>query len=71
MEVFYIIKIFFLTALAFIVAILWTPFLTYFLYKYKIGKQIRDKEAAPIFWEMHKKKAGTPTMGGILIWATV
>lgn len=25
----------------------------------------------PIFSELHKKKAGTPTMGGIIVWATV
>jgi len=44
--------------------------LTHFLYKYRLGKGIRDAKAAPIFASMHKNKAGTPTMGGILIWGT-
>src|SRR3989339_387728 len=42
MDNFSIIKIFILTALSFSVAMLWTPLLTHFLYKYKIKKQIRD-----------------------------
>lgn len=48
-----------------------TPLLTYFLYKYKCGKQIRHSANSPIYEEMHKSKAGTPTMGGILIWLSV
>ena len=71
MELLAIIKIFFLTTLAFVAAILWTPLLTHFLYKYKLGKQIRDAKSAPIFSALHQGKAGTPTMGGILVWATV
>ncbi len=48
----------------------WTPFLTHILYKYRLGKGIRDAKEAPIFASMHQKKAGTPTMGGVLIWGT-
>lgn len=48
----------------------WTPALTHFLYKYKLVKQIRT-EGAPIFKQLHQKKEGTPTMGGVLIWGTV
>lgn len=66
-----VIKIFFITFLSFIVAMAWTPLLTHFLYKYKLGKQIRASERAPIFSGLHQKKSGTPTMGGILIWVTV
>jgi phospho-N-acetylmuramoyl-pentapeptide-transferase len=55
--------------IAFLIAMVLTPFLIKFLYKYRLGKQIRS-EGAPIFSEMHKKKEGTPTMGGILIWLT-
>ena len=40
------------------------------LHKYKLGKQLRT-EGAPIFNQLHKSKEGTPTMGGVLIWATV
>ncbi len=65
-----IIKIFSLTVLSFVVTILWTPALTHFLYKYKLGKKIRDDKAAPIFSSLHQKKSGTPVMGGLLIWVT-
>jgi len=67
---FFVIKIFFLTFVSFAVAMLWTPLLTAFLYKYKLGKQIRSSESAPIMAALHQKKSGTPSMGGILIWLT-
>jgi len=70
METFYIIKIFFLTTISFVIAMAWTPFLTHILYKYKLGKTIRDANDAPIMAELHKHKSGTPTMGGVLIWVT-
>lgn len=63
-------KIFLLATLAFVVTILWTPALTHFLYKYKLGKSIRVDPNTPIFSTMHEKKSGTPTMGGLLIWVT-
>ena len=68
---FAVIKILSLTAIAFVLAILWTPALTHFLYKYRLGKSIRSSDEAPIFSKMHEKKSGTPTMGGLLIWMTV
>ncbi len=68
---FQIIKILFLTSASFAFAILCTPLLTHFLYKYKLGKQIRNAGATPIFSALHAHKAGTPTMGGILIWGTL
>ena len=58
-----------LTSIAFAVAFLGTPLLTHFLFKYRLGKQIRA-EGAPIFTNIHSGKEGTPTMGGILIWGT-
>lgn len=71
MDTFSVIKILFLTALAFIVALLSTPILTHFMYKYKWGKNIRTADSgAPIMSQLHAHKAGTPTMGGILIWVT-
>lgn len=66
-----IIKIFFLATLAFLVAFFLTPFWTHILYKYKLGKQIRTSENAPVYSSLHQKKAGTPTMGGVLVWGTV
>lgn len=68
---FLVIKIIGFSALAFIVAIAWTPLLAHFLYKYRLGKQIRSADNAPVFARLHAGKAGTPTMGGILIWVTV
>ena len=59
-----------LTSASFAVAFFASPLLTHFLFKYKLGKQIRT-EGAPIFAKMHGAKEGTPTMGGILIWGTV
>lgn len=70
MHYFPIVKIFILTTTAFALAILWTPLLTHFLYKYKLGKQIRSAEDAPIYSRMHSSKSGTPTMGGLLVWLT-
>lgn len=68
-------KTFWLTGLAFLVAILWTPLFTDFLYKNRLGKRIRqtgfDEKKAPIFYALHKHKENTPTMGGLLIWITV
>ncbi|MFA4833397.1 MAG: phospho-N-acetylmuramoyl-pentapeptide-transferase [Patescibacteria group bacterium] len=71
MQEFYIIKILFLSTLAFVCAFALTPALTHFLYKYKLGKKIRSNGETPIFTKMHAHKAGTPTMGGLLIWVTV
>ncbi|MFH0853342.1 MAG: phospho-N-acetylmuramoyl-pentapeptide-transferase [bacterium] len=70
LDTFSIIKVLSFAAVAFIVTVIWTPFLTNFLYKHKIGKQIRDSGSAPIFAKLHMKKSGTPTMGGVLIWIT-
>ncbi len=58
-----------LTSISFLTAFSLTPLLTYFLFKYRMGKQIRT-EGAPVFAKIHSSKEGTPTMGGILIWGT-
>lgn len=65
-----LIKMFWLVILAFLIAIVWTPILTNFLYKNKLGKKIRDSKSAPIMSKLHEKKAGTPVMGGLLVWVT-
>lgn len=64
-------KIFTLAFLGFIFALSATPLFTSFLYKKKLGKQIRNDGSTPIFSKMHSEKAGTPTMGGILVWGTL
>lgn len=70
-----VMKIFIVTSFTFLLAMLVTPILTHFLYKYKIGQQIRketfDHKPAPVYENLHKDKAGTPTMGGVLVWLTV
>jgi phospho-N-acetylmuramoyl-pentapeptide-transferase len=63
-------RIFILTALSFVVSFLATPLLTNWLYKMKAKKQIRNDGTTPVFSKLHEHKTGTPTMGGILIWAT-
>lgn len=66
-----VIRVFGILAISFMVAMVLTPVLTHFLYKYKIGKQIRAEGDTPVFTALHLKKAGTPTMGGLLIWVVV
>ncbi len=68
---FQIVRVILLATLAFIFALLATPILTNFLYKYKLGKKIRNSGKTPIFSQLHAHKEGTPTMGGILIWGTL
>ncbi|MFH1308622.1 MAG: hypothetical protein ABIH51_01255, partial [Patescibacteria group bacterium] len=70
-DIFPIIKILTIAIISFIIALFGTPILTHFLYKYKLGKRIRNEGKTPIFTALHKKKEGTPTMGGILIWVVV
>lgn len=65
-----VLQILILTTVSFLLALLATPGLTYFLYKYRLGKQIRDSASAPIMSSLHAGKSGTPTMGGILVWFT-
>ena len=63
-------KMLILSTLAFLVAVAWTPVLTHFLYRYRLGKSIRSAVTAPMFAELHKKKSGVPTLGGVLMWGT-
>jgi len=67
---FQVIRLLSTSALAFMIAMAVTPLWTNFLYKYRLGKQIRT-EGAPIFASMHKAKEGTPTMGGVIVWVAV
>lgn len=60
---------------AFMIGILATPLYYRFLLKFKLGKQLRseaiDGRDTPVFNKFHAKKAGTPTMGGVLIWGSI
>lgn len=70
-DAFAITKILLLGTASFVVAICWTPLLTHVLYRFRLGKSIRSAVTAPMFAKLHAKKAGVPTMGGVLIWGTV
>ena len=71
-----VIKVFGLLAASFAVAILWTPALTHYLYKYRLWRRsVRDTAPdgakTPLFAALHKdREMRVPRMGGILIWAT-
>jgi len=65
------IRIIILTVVGFLAALAVTPFWFRLLKKYRVNKQIRDSADAPVFNKLHKKKEGTPTSGGIIIWSTV
>jgi len=56
---------------AFFLALIITAPVLKYLRKLSFSKQIRTSESAPIFSKMHAGKAGTPTMGGVIIWGTV
>jgi len=70
-----VIRVLLLTIIAFVVAMAWTPLLTKFLFQYGVRTKIKEKsvdgKSAPIYHELHKAKAGTPVMGGLLVWVTV
>jgi len=62
-------------SLSFFVAMILAPLFIKFLERNRLGQQIRDSSVdgkmSTIFRELHLKKSGTPTMGGVLIWGTV
>lgn len=59
-----------MSALAFAISALSMPWLIRLLKHFKMGKSIRDAVSAPVMAAKHAAKAGTPTMGGIVIWVT-
>jgi phospho-N-acetylmuramoyl-pentapeptide-transferase len=77
MTVFDILRIFVPATIAFLFGIGITPFVTYFLYKYKMwkpkaGKIGLDGQPATIRNQLHAHKdVGTPSFGGIIVWASV
>ena len=74
--VFNVTRIFTVAALAFFVNLVLTHFWTKVLHKYfKPGKKVERGQdtfwgETPVFNQLHKKKEGTPTMGGLPIWVT-
>lgn len=68
-------KIIVLGGFSFILAFLITPLWSKFLYSHKIGIKIKNKsvdgQKLSYVNKMHAHKAGTPTMGGVIVWGTV
>jgi phospho-N-acetylmuramoyl-pentapeptide-transferase len=74
-EVVNVLKVLGTGLLAFILAFAITPLWTYFLYKYKFGIKIKSNDVdggkLNFVSKLHAHKAGTPTMGGVIVWASV
>ncbi len=71
LESFELVRVLFLSTIAFLFAFTWAPLLVQLLKKWRMGKSIRAATDAPVFAALHAKKQGIPTMGGLLIWGTV
>ena len=74
-EVANVIKVFATGLFAFVIAFLITPIWTNILYKKKFGTRIRETsvqgEKLKYYNKLHAAKAGTPTMGGVIVWVAV
>ncbi len=66
-----VVRVLGLSMLSFLVAFTITPLVFKFILKMNGKKQIKSAVDAPVFNSLHKAKAGTPTMGGIIVWLTV
>lgn len=71
-----VIKVLFLMAFSSALAVLITPILTHFMYKYKLWrKSVRtmaiDGKDTKVFSELNKQReTGVPRLGGVIIWLT-
>src|SRR3989344_1541763 len=65
------VRLIILATIAFFVALIVSPLWYKFLEGRSFKKQIRPEETTPVFNNLHVKKTGTPTGGGIIIWSTV
>ncbi len=65
MITFQVVRLMILSGLSFLTALAMTPIILGLVKKYQFGKQIRSH-----LLNIHKNKAGTPTMGGVIIWLT-
>lgn len=71
MIIFNAVRVLIIFAVSFLFALIITPFVFELLKKFNLRKvNIRDEKTAPIFYQYHKDKSNTPTMGGIIIWGT-
>ncbi len=74
-EVFNVLKVLSTGIIAFALAFAITPVWTHILYKYKIGIKIKSNdvngEKLTFVNKLHAHKAGTPTMGGVIMWFSI
>lgn len=74
-EVANVLKVLITGLIAFLLAFVLTPLWTHILYKYKIGIKIKNNdvngEKLNFVNNLHASKNGTPTMGGVIVWASV
>jgi phospho-N-acetylmuramoyl-pentapeptide-transferase len=74
-EIINVMKILVTGLAAFLFAFAITPLWTHMLYKYRIGIKIKSTdvngEKLTFVNNLHAEKAGTPTMGGVIIWLSV
>lgn len=56
---------------AFLISIIFGPLVIRKLAQFKVGQQLRPPEECLDLYKLHSAKAGTPTMGGILILASI
>jgi phospho-N-acetylmuramoyl-pentapeptide-transferase len=70
-----VLKVFATGLFAFVLAFVITPLWTHILFKYKVGIKIKDNdvngEKLTFVSKLHAGKAGTPTMGGVIVWVAV
>ncbi len=70
-----LVEILLYSTLCFLIALVLTKPFVSFLHHFKLGKKLRvqavDGGSASVFLTYHQAKAGTPTMGGILIWMSI
>ncbi len=71
LNIFNVVRLFVIATTAFFLNLIITHFWTKVLFtRFKPGKAI-ERSDTPIFNSLHRKKEGTPTMGGLPIWLTV
>ena len=74
-EIVNVLKVLFTGLLAFILAFSIVPLWTHLLYKYKFGIKIKKNDVngqkLTFVSQLHAHKSGTPTMGGVIIWASI
>ena len=74
-EVVHVLKVLVTGLISFCIAFFLTPLWTHILYRNKIGIRIKDRgvsgDKLTVVSSLHAGKAGTPTMGGVIVWFSV